>query len=143
MSTISQNSCNKFAAGGREDEVWRTTNLEAHLRHLLNFFYLRQRLVEVINGFLQSVGRPFVPKVSPLEIILVSVRVYLLHAFQLGSLLRSHFNPDLFRNSPRNLVLERQGIAKVSLIAIRPQVFVGWYLDQLSGDADLLAGAEH
>ena len=56
---------------------------------------------------------------------------------------RSHGNIDVARNPLRHLILKRQNVLIVALVASCPQVTIPVHPDELSGDPDALPGAEH
>ena len=61
---------------------------------------------------------------------------------QRGLFLRIQVDPNLIGNGSRHVALERQGVPQFTLIALGPQVPVRGTLDQLRGDADLVAGTQ-
>ena len=57
--------------------------------------------------------------------------------------MRSQFDPDLVGDGAGNLFLQRQSVAKISLIACSPKMFVGRCLYQLCGNSNLVTRTEH
>src|ERR1700733_3638629 len=84
-----------------------------------------------------------IPKVAAFQIRLVSLRIHNLGAFQRGLFLRIQIDPDLLRDGSRHLILQRQSILQLALIALGPKVLVRSSINQLCGDAHLVARAKH
>src|SRR5436305_1959192 len=56
---------------------------------------------------------------------------------------RRESDSNLFSNVARNFTLQIKYVANIALILFRPEVLIAGRVDQLRGDADLVAGAQY
>ncbi len=61
---------------------------------------------------------------------------------QAGLLARGELDVDLARDGRREFILQGEHVARIGLEALRPKMPIGPGIDQLRGDANLVAGAE-
>ena len=72
------------------------------------------------------------------QVIFISVRIHDMRGFQQGLLLWCELYADLLGDSTGDLTLQGQDVARVTLVALSPQVFVSRHLNQLRSDAYLV-----
>ena len=101
------------------------------------------RSLQITDRFPDIFFRSFVPMVASLQIQFVSFGVDRLFALQPGRLLGSQNDLHLASDLPRDFALQRQDVAKITVIAFRPQVLVRDSMNQLRVDANSIAGAQY
>ena len=103
----------------------------------------RDRLLEEVGRAPHLGGGGLVPAVTSAQVGLVGARVHRPRSAQAFPLARRELDLHLACDRLRQLALERQDVAHVALVALRPEMPVGGRLDELHGDAHAVAGAEH
>ena len=91
-------------------------------------------LLEVFDALAEALECRLSGVIAAHEIELVGLRVNGAGACQTGSLLRRDLDPNLGRDRLCHVAFERQNVAQVALVALRPQVPVARRMDQLRGD---------
>src|SRR5690242_16409969 len=98
---------------------------------------------EKLCSLAESVTAAFVPVVPALQVSFVGVRINDVDPGQMCLLLRSEFDMNLTRDSPSDLCLQSQDIAKITLVAFRPEMSVHVSINYLCGDAHAIPCAQH
>jgi len=97
-----------------------------------------QRLAEHTLGLIKASRRPRSQKMTPFQHESVGLGIH--RASDLG---RTELDLKLLRNEPRNLILHREDVLQVARERIGPYMETVRRLDELRGDADLVAGLAH
>ena len=97
---------------------------------------LLDRLLKVPLCFFATIS--FVKEKATFQIVFVGFRINRPCVLQDSLFVRSQFDPDLVGDGAGNLFLQRQSVAKISVIACSPKMFVGRCLYQLCGNSNLV-----
>src|SRR5262245_2169955 len=81
---------------------------------------LRDRLVKILLGLVQTLGGSSVPEISTLEIRLVGVWIDGLDVFQCGLFLWLDVDPDLLGDGASHAALERERVTHITIVALGP-----------------------
>ena len=92
---------------------------------------------------MQIIAGSFVPEVPPLEVRLVRLGIHDPVVSQSRLFMCIEVDPDLLRDRPGDFVLQRQGVAPIAIVGLRPQVLVVPPFDQLGCNPHLIAGAQN
>src|SRR5713101_2958661 len=87
------------------------------------------RLLEILESLVDVCEVTLVPIEAPAQVELMDLRVNFAGARQALLLIGSELYPNLAGDGPSDLPLKSQNIAKVALVALRPQMAVGARLD--------------
>jgi hypothetical protein len=101
------------------------------------------RVLKVHRGLLQTGPGVHVERKAPLEVTLVHVRRDRARCNRSAALLPGDGHLNLPGDGVRHLALQLQNVPQFAVIAVRPQMRVAGAMDQLHGDAHLVAFARH
>src|SRR5207237_6219169 len=97
------------------------------------------RLIEVSNGFVQSVCRSLVPEIATPRVCLIRGWIHLARQAKASLFSRGHLDSDLVGDRPSYLALQRQDVAQVALVILGPNVMITAGVDQMHRDSNALA----
>ena len=99
--------------------------------------------VELVDCFEQAGFAALVPKRAPAKVAFISRGIHHARRGQALLFIRRESDSNLFSNVARNFTLQIKYVANIALILFRPKVLIAGRVDQLRGDADLVAGAQY
>ena len=104
---------------------------------------LVERQLKIALGEIEVFARLLEPIEAALEIRLEGLGIDLSARRQACRFVRGKFGPDLSNDRRHDLVAEHQDILQVTLVSVAPQLVAGCGVEQLGGDADAVARAQH
>src|ERR1700682_3252003 len=93
-----------------------------------------KRLLEVLEGFLQTLFTLLSKEKAPLQVRLIGSRVDRTSPLELQPLLRGHLGLDLAGNGAGHLALQLQNVAQIAMVSFAPETSVARSVNQLRRD---------
>src|SRR6266853_4822231 len=99
--------------------------------------------IELVDCIEQAGFAALVPERASPKVALISHGIHCTSCSQALLFVRSESDSNLLSNVARNFTLQIKHVANIALILFCPKVLITWRVNQLRGDADLVAGAQN